>query len=296
LNRREFTAIVAASAMPAAAQQPRFIKSICSPVFPSSMPLAECFRRAREAGFEAIEIRLGGELTPSTPPEEARRIGETAGKSGLAVAAIWPSAFLAKTPLNSPDADVRSRGVEVIRNTIELATHLDCGAILLVPGRVSWNKEAQLGYEVTWERSAAELRKVLPVAERAKVALCVENVWNKFLLSPLEMRAYVDQFRSPWLQAFFDVGNVVQFGFPQDWILTLGDRIRRVHLKDYKQSGRTGEFVPLTEGDVDWPSVMQALVKAGYRGYLSPEVGHDPKDPDQLAKISCAVDRILAMV
>jgi hexulose-6-phosphate isomerase len=129
------------------------------------------------------------------------------------------------------------------------------------------------------------------------VILVLENVWNKFLVSPLEMRAFVDQFKSPWVGTQFDTGNVMQFGYPQDWILTLGPRIRRVHVKDYKLSARAeqGRFVDLMEGDVDWKEVMAALVKIGYRGFVSPEIGHDPNDADQLKKVSRTLDKILAL-
>jgi hexulose-6-phosphate isomerase len=111
------------------------------------------------------------------------------------------------------------------------------------------------------------------------------------------MRSFIDQFQSPWIQAHFDIGNVMQFGFPQDWIQTLGSRIRRLHLKDYKLSARAeqGRFVNLLEGDVEWKDVMAALATAGYRGFVSPEYGHDPGDPAQLAKLSAAVDKILSM-
>jgi hexulose-6-phosphate isomerase len=117
------------------------------------------------------------------------------------------------------------------------------------------------------------------------------------LVSPLDMRRFIDQFESPWVRAHFDVGNVTQFGYPQDWIRTLGPRIARVHLKDYKLAagGVQGKFVPLLEGDVQWKEVMANLVKAGYRGCCSVELGPDPKDPDLLMKTSRAVDRILAL-
>ena len=127
--------------------------------------------------------------------------------------------------------------------------------------------------------------------------LTPENVWSKFLVSPLDMRSFIDQFHSPWVRAHFDAGNVMQYGYPQDWILTLGARIKRVHLKDYKLSagGVQGHFVPLLEGDVQWKEVMAELVKAGYRGYCSAELGPDPNDPQLLQKTSRAVDQILAM-
>jgi hexulose-6-phosphate isomerase len=129
------------------------------------------------------------------------------------------------------------------------------------------------------------------------VVITPENVWNKFLVSPLEMRAFIDQFRSPSVQSQFDTGNIMQWGYPQDWILTLGSRIKRVHVKDYKLSARSeqGRFVDLLEGDVDWKEVMGALVKVGYRGFISPEYGGDAKDPDRINKISKALDKILSM-
>ena len=141
------------------------------------------------------------------------------------------------------------------------------------------------------------MRKAIPHAEQAKVYLTPENVWNKFLVSPLEMRAFVDQFQSPWLQTHFDIGNVMQFGYPQDWILTLGPRIKRIHVKDYKlsQRGEQGRFVDLLEGDVDWKEVMAALVKVGYRGFMSPEIGYRQDDPEQLMKVSRSLDKILAL-
>ena len=172
-----------------------------------------------------------------------------------------------------------------------------CGVLLIYSARLGAGAKFQIGSQDTWDRVSDAFRKAIPAAESAKVILTPENVWNKFLLSPLEMRAFVDQFRSPWLQTHFDIGNVMQYGYPQDWILTLGSRIKRVHVKDYKLSTRAGQggFVGLLEGDVDWKAVMAAFVKVDYRGYLSPEIGHDKNDPDQLKKVSLALDKILAM-
>lgn len=127
--------------------------------------------------------------------------------------------------------------------------------------------------------------------------LTLENVSNRFLVSPLEMRAFVDQFQSPWLQTHFDIGNVMYFGYPQDWILTLGSRIKRVHVKDRKVTPQAEAARPsrLLEGDVDWKAVMSALVKIGYSGFMAPEIGHEPGEPDQLASVSAALDKILAL-
>ena len=248
-------------------------------------------------GFEGIELRIGEDIPLDTTADDARRIGDAARNAGVSVVSLWVSQPLHASPLNSPDAAVRARGVEAIRKAIAIATYVNCGALLLYPGVVGSGPRFDVGYETTWERFTAELRKVVPAAEQAKVLLTPENVWNKFLLSPLEMRAFVDQFHSPWFQTHFDIGNVMQFGYPQDWILTLGPRIKRIHVKDYKLSARAeqGRFVGLFEGDVDWKAVMAALVQVGYRGFLSPEIGFDPGVPDQLLEVSKQLDRILAL-
>jgi L-ribulose-5-phosphate 3-epimerase len=290
----------AAAAVAPAQSSPRFIKSICSVSFPAEMPLPEAFRHAKAAGFQAFEIQMNKQLTPDTTAEELHRIEDGMHATGLTIAAIWPSGHLNRNPLNSPDPAVRAKGVHAIQKCLEFAAVLKCESLLIVPGRVSLDdgdKRTRAGYQETWDRVTAELKNLVPAAEKAKIALSLENVVNKFMLSPLEARAFIDQFQSPWVRSHFDVGNTMPFGYPQDWILTLGPRIRRVHLKDFKAQGGTGNgrFVPLTEGDVNWKEVMAAFVKVGYRGTLSPEYGHDPKDPDQVLKISRGLDKILAM-
>ena len=275
----------------------QFIKGICGGIFPAAMPLEEQFKQAKNAGFDAIEFRMGGQADITTPPDQARRLAEAARKTGVMIASIWVSEMFSKSPLNHPDPAVRSQGVEGLRKVIGLARELECGSVLVVPGRVGSGAKFMYGYQETWDRVSAELRKVVPDAEKARVCITPENVWNKFLVSPLEMRAFVDQFRSPWIQVHFDVGNIMQWGYPQDWILTLGPRIKRVHLKDFKLSDRAeqGKFVDLLEGDVDWKAVMAALKKTGYHGPLSPEYAAKPDQPDRLMQISKAVDKILAM-
>jgi L-ribulose-5-phosphate 3-epimerase len=284
-------------ALPAKPQTPRFIKSICSVIFPEGMPMAEKFRQVKNAGFEAIEVRFGGEISPSLDADDVKRIGDAAHAAGIQIASMWVSGPFRSNPLNSPDPAVRERSLAGLKQAIDFATHLKCGALLMYLCRLGEGPKFQFGYEETWNRVTGELRKAIPWAEEAKVVLTPENVWNKFLVSPLEMRTFVDQFHSPWLQTHFDVGNVMQYGYPQDWILTLGPRIKRVHFKDYKLSNRTeqGHFADLLEGDVDWKAVMGALVKVGYRGFVSPEIGYEPNDPQKIRKVSDALDKILAM-
>jgi len=287
----------AAAALPVRPASPRFTKSICSIIFPEHMPLPEKFRQAKNAGFEAIELRFGGEVSPSLSSDEVKRLGDAAREAGIQIASMWVGGEFRSSPINSPDPAVRARSLEGLKQAIEMAAQLHCGALLLYLCRLGDGPKLLYGYEDTWNRVSAELPKAIPWAQEGKVVLTPENVWNKFIVSPLEMRAFVDQFHSPWLQTHFDIGNVMQYGYPQDWILTLGPRIKRVHVKDYKLSNRTeqGHFCDLLEGDVDWKEVMAALVKVGYQGFLSPEIGQDPNNPDKLRQVSESLDKILAM-
>jgi hexulose-6-phosphate isomerase len=127
-------------------------------------------------------------------------------------------------------------------------------------------------YKDAWTRSVAEIQRLIPLAEQLKVIIAVEEVWNKFLLSPLEFANYVDQFKSPWVRAYFDVGNVVINGYPQDWIRTLGKRIVKLHFKDFKFEKRVAQFVPLREGEIDWKEIHKALAEIGYNGTATVEL------------------------
>jgi hexulose-6-phosphate isomerase len=299
MTRRDFVAASLAAAAPPAEAQTRLhvVKGICSIIFPSEVPRAECFKQAKAGGFDAIELAVGHDFPLEIGMDEARRLRDAASAAKVEIATIWVSEPLHANPLNSADPAVRSRGVEAIRKVIRIATAMDCKALLLYAVRLGSGPRFQYGSQDTWDRYSAELRKLVPDAEQAKVWLNPENVWNKFLLSPLEMRAFVDQFHSPWVQTHFDTGNVLQYGYPEDWILTLGTRIKRIHFKDYKLSdrGEQGHFVDLLKGDVNWKGVMDALVKVGYNGVISPEIDRNPDDPGQLANVSRALDQILAM-
>jgi len=163
--------------------------------------------------------------------------------------------------------------------------------VLLVPAVV----DPATSYGDAWRRSQRVIReRLLPLAKDLRVAIAVEEVWNKFLLSPLEFARYVDELDSPWLKAYFDVGNVVFYGYPQDWIRTLGPRILKVHLKDFKLDRPNGRFTwtNLGEGDIDWPAVGRAFADVGYQGFFTTELS--PGDAQYLKDVSGRVDRILA--
>jgi hexulose-6-phosphate isomerase len=160
-------------------------------------------------------------------------------------------------------------------------------AVLLVPAVVN----AQTSYREAWTRSRSQIRKLIPLAEKLGVVIAVEEVWNKFLLSPLEFAQYVDEFQSPWVKAYFDVGNVVLFAFPQDWIRELGPRIVKVHLKDFKRERDGYQWVNLGEGDIDWKEVRAAFAQVGYTGYATVEL--PAGDEAYLRDLSLRVDRLL---
>jgi L-ribulose-5-phosphate 3-epimerase len=154
---------------------------------------------------------------------------------------------------------------------------------------------AKTSYQEAYTRSQKVIReRILPLAQELQVMIGVEEVWNKFLLSPLEFAHYVDEFQSPWLRMYFDVGNVVLFGYPQDWIRTLGKQIVKIHLKDFSLDRAIGKFYwkNLGEGDIDWPEVRKALDEISYNGYVTPEIASG--DATYLKDVSGRIDRFLA--
>ncbi len=163
--------------------------------------------------------------------------------------------------------------------------------VLLVPAVVN----TKVSYQDAYTRSQNVIRqRILPLAQELKVMIGIEEVWNKFLLSPLEFARYVDEFQSPWVKAYFDVGNIVFYGYPQDWIRTLGKRIVKLHLKDFALDRKDGQFYwkNLGEGDIEWAEVRKALDEIGYNGYVTLEI--DGGNAAYLRDVSQRVDRFLA--
>ena len=191
-----------------------------------------------------------------------------------------------KFPLSSGDRAVVEKSLAGMRTSLHNAKFWGADAVLLVPGVVN----AQTSYREAWTRSQKEIRTLLPLAEELKVVIAIEEVWNKFLLSPLEMVKYIDEFQSPWIRTFFDVGNVVLYGYPQNWIRTLGSRIAKVHLKDFKRTEDGYVWVNLGDGDVDWAAVRQAFPDIGYSGSAVTEL--EAGDEAYLRDVSRRVDRL----
>jgi hexulose-6-phosphate isomerase len=248
-------------------------------MLPKSLSDADKFKLAKECGFEGIEG------SPMENLDAARNLGRLAREAGVPIHSIVYGGWGA--PFSDPDPKVIENGLAGMETALRSAKALGADTVLLVPAIVNEN----VGYGDAYKRSQEHIRKLLPLAEQLGIVIAVENVWNKFLLSPLEFARYVDEFDSPWLKAYFDVGNVILFGYSQDWIRTLGKRIVKIHLKDFKRKGY--QWTNLLEGDVNWKQVRLALEEVGYDGFLTPELSGG--DKAYLTDLSERIDRILAM-
>ncbi len=256
-------------------------KSICLGSLPGDMSVLDRFTLAKNAGFDAVEP-IAANDDPTL--EQFKR---AADRTGVAIASVMDIACWAY-PFSSPDTAEVEKGLEAAARAIECAAVLGAGVVLIVPAVVN---EA-VTYEEAYQRSQEQIRRLIPLAAERKIVLALENVWNKFLLSPMEFARYIDELASPWVRAYFDVGNILLYGIPQHWVRSLGSRIARVHLKDFQIGPKA--FADLLEGDVNWPAVMAALRATGYNSYLTAEVGVAAEDPIAgVHKVSKALDKIL---
>lgn len=272
-------------------------KSISQWAFSPDRPLPQVFALAREHGFDGVEvaIALDGPITPQSTPDECALIREQAHQAKIELASL-ASGFGWQFPISTSRRQLRRKSIELASHSLQVARYLGLDALLMVPGGVGAEFVVDFAgepYEVAYENARAALRELASVAQKCDVHLGVENVWNKFLLSPLEMRDLLDGCMSTHVGSYFDVGNVLLTGYPEQWISVLGKRICRVHLKDWKRSiGTLDGFCPLLEGDVDYPAVMKALRRIGYDSFLTAEYFNCEAD---LGAISRAMDLILEM-
>lgn len=256
-------------------------KAVLISMLPRQMSYADRFKLARDCGFEGIEAQT---ISDEKVAEEIRAASETAGIRIHSVMNMGHWQY----PLSSEDPAAIAQCVKGMETSLRNAKLWKADTVLLVPAVVN----STTTYQQAYVRSQEQIRKLIPLAQELKVVIAIEEVWNKFLLSPLEFARYVDEFKSPWVKAYFDVGNVVLFGYPQDWIRTLGKRIVKVHLKDFRLNRNQFEFVNLREGSVDWPAVRKAFAEIGYSGYMTTELAGG--DEAYLRDVSARCDKILA--
>jgi L-ribulose-5-phosphate 3-epimerase len=257
---------------------------LISLVQPKELPLADKFKIARDAGFAGMEMHT---VEDQAEAEAAKKASE---ETGVKIHSVMNAAHW-RSPLSSGDPEVVNKSVAGMETSLKNAVLWGAGAVLLVPAVV----DAKTPYQEAWTRSQKVIKeRLLPKYQEQKVIIAVEEVWNKFLLSPLEMARYVDEFKSDWVKVYMDVGNIVFYGFPQDWIRTLGKRIVRMHLKDFKLDRGAGRFEwkNLGEGDIDWVDVRKAMSEIGYDGYMTIEIAGG--DAAYHKDVSARIDRFLA--
>lgn len=245
--------------------------------FPAGMSIEESIELAKDAGFDGIELSLNetGPLSLESTTDEVRAIRQFADNTGIELSSL-ASGLYWDYPPTSENEQVSAKAFDVARKQLEHAAALGVDSVLIVPGAVGVDfipNAPVVPYDRAYDNALAFFTKLAKEAEAVKVAVGIENVWNKFLLSPLEMRGFIDAVGSEYVGSYFDVGNVVYSGYPEHWISILNKRIKKVHFKDYRrQAGGLHGFVDLLAGDVDYPVVIQALEAIGYNDYVTAEM------------------------
>ncbi len=282
--------------------------------FPGDMNIVDCMRLAKKAGFDGIELALAlkGDLSLQSTDEELAGYKQAADEIGIKINSLATGLYW-QYSLTSNHEDIRLKAKNLLKRQLEVAAILGADCILCCPGTVGvdfapdevvpdaheiefYSGSEIIDYDVAYERSQQVLKEMAPYAEKLKVIIGVENIWSKFLLSPIEMRNFIDEIGSPYVQVFLDVGNMLLYGYPQHWIKILGKRIKKVHFKDFRRGNATlGGFVDLLAGDVDWDAVVQAFIDVGYDGWANAEMCPVYKyHSDQIVyNTSYSMDRIL---
>lgn len=290
--------------------------------FPDTMSLRSCFELAKEAGFDGVELVVaepsagerpakGGvehigspmsylgfhpyandEFTLASTLDEVKAIKGLADEVGISIpsiATVMPFIH----PLSDPDPAVREKGQQVLATCLEFGSQLGAESILVVPGLVT----PAAAYDVALPRVKESLGALIPEAESRGVVLALENVWNQFLLSPIEFRDLIDSIGSDYVRAYFDVGNILRTGFGEQWLRTLGHRVDKIHFCNFR--GEVGNITGFTrhllDGDVNWPEITAAMAEIGYQGWVTAEITPPaPHYPEKVIHdISTTMDWIL---
>jgi hexulose-6-phosphate isomerase len=243
----------------------------------------------KKCGFLGVEID-----SPGT--KDLEDLVAASKATGIAVHGVIDSVHWNKThALSHPDPKVRARGLESLVGALKDAKTVGADTVLLVPGVVREEefegKKEPVTYEQCWERSQAEVRKALPTAEQLGVKIAIEGVWNNFITKPEQMIEYIDQFKNPYLGAYFDCSNMIKYGVPSaEWVRRLGKRMLKFDFKGYSKAR---QWVPIGEGDEDWPEILKALAEVGYEGWATAEVNGGGED--HLKKVSAQMDKVLGL-
>lgn len=302
MDRRTFLAASAATlasaalAQPAPSAPPRpkrtLRKAVMIGMVQDGASVLEKFQILRDCGFDGAEL----DSPSDTPIDE---ILAAIDKTGLKVHGLVDSLHW-RFHLNDPDPAPRQKAIDALQTALRDGQKLSSISVLLVPAVVN----DRLPYDQAWRLSIDAIKQCLPLAQQTGVKIAIENVWNSFLFSPLEAKRYLDELDSPMAGWHFDIGNVINFGWPDQWIRILGPRILKLHIKDFSRKKRDeqgmwkGFDVELGEGDANWPAVMKALDDTGYStapqgNWATAEVRGG--DAARLKVISAQMDRLFSM-
>lgn len=293
-TRRQFlaasAALTAASLLPAAdAKKPKLRKAVKYSMIGIKGTPTDKFNAIKKLGFQGVEIDSPSGL-------KLDEVVAATKETGILVHGVIDSVHWTDT-LSHPKEEVRAKGLKALEGALNDAKTVGADTVLLVPGVV--NKDVT--YEQCWERSTAEVKKALPLAEKLKIKIAIETVWNNFITKPEQLVEYVDQFKSEYLAAYFDISNMIKYGVaPADWVRKLGKRMVKFDFKGYskdlaKASGKDGDGfkAKIGEGSEDWPEVLKALGEIGYDGWATSEVaGGDEK---WLADVAERMDKVLGL-
>jgi len=284
MNRRTFLSasagVLLAGPTLAEDAKPKLKKAVKYGMIGEGKTIQEKFELIKKLGFGGVEID-----SPSKLSLEDANAAQKA--TGIKIHGVIDSVHWTDT-LSHPDEKVRARGLKALLGAIADATTVGADTVLLVPGVV--NKDVT--YEQCYERSQAEVKKALPEAEKAKVKIAIEVVWNNFITKPEQLIQYVDDFKSEWVGAYFDCSNMIKYGVPSaDWIRKLGKRMLKFDFKGYSKA--KGFDVKIGEGDENWPEILKALAEVGYEGWATAEVQRG--DEKFLRDVSERMDKVLGL-
>lgn len=266
--------------------QPITKKALVYGMIKEDLSILDKFKLIKDLGFDGVELDSPNDLNE-------KEILDARDKTGIQIPEVINSVHW-KSPLSDPDPAVRAKCVESMKTSLNDCKKYGGTSVLLVPAVVN----EKVSYAEAYQRSQAEIRKLLPIAEKTGIKIAVENVWNNFLLSPLEAARYIDEFKHPMVGWHMDLGNVVRYGYPEQWIRTLGKRILKLHIKDYSRKLANDQGVwkgfdaELGDGDVNWSAVNKALKEIGYHGWGSAEVNGG--DRVRLKEVKDRMDRCYA--
>lgn len=253
--------------LPAAdAKPPRFKKAVKYDMIGTNGTVQDKLNLIKKLGFLGVEINSPSKL-------DLAEVNKAQEATGIKVHGVVDSVHWNATHrLSSPDEKARAKGLAALEGALKDAKTVGADTVLLVPGVA----RDGVTYEQCWERSQAEVKKALPAAEKHGVKIAIEVVWNDFITKPDQLIEYVDAFKSPWVGAYFDSSNMIRYGVkPGDWIRKLGKRMLKFDLKGFSKSKyerKERPWVPIGEGDEDWPDVIKALDEVGYHSWVTAEV------------------------